>query len=338
MHILQLGAGSMGTRRLRDLHHRDGVRLTLFDERADRRERAAQRFGVATVSTLDDALATGPDALIISTPPDRHEPYLRLATERGLHFFCEADIWTYDHRAVEAAVQRTGLVAAPSCTLRFHPFVRELRRIVAEELGPLHAFGYLLSVDGPSWHPGEGDEYYARHRATAPAREMLPFELIALWDVFGPAVAVSGRVTRRGDLGAEDTFTAQLSLADGATGSLCVAMASPQTVRQGWAVGERGFIRFDLLAGTLERALPSLGEPDTRTICDWASVYETMYDHEMTAFLAAVQGETPWPYPYAEAAAVCGTLAAAERSSVTGRVEPVDPDRQPAPLPDAYEP
>ena len=124
MRILQIGAGSMGTRRLRDLRACEGVEVTLFDQRADRRAAAASRFGVATTASLDEAMATEPDALVISTPPDQHTDYVRLALDTGRHFFCEADIWAFDPRVVAAANARRpagGLVAAPSCTLYLPP-------------------------------------------------------------------------------------------------------------------------------------------------------------------------------------------------------------------------
>jgi predicted dehydrogenase len=321
MRILQIGAGSMGSRRLRDLRRQDGVELTLFDGRADRRIAAAGRFGVPAVTSLRDGLAGSPDALIISTPPDQHADYIRVARESGLHYFCEADIWAFHPTAAAP-----GAVAAPSCSLYFHPFVQELHRVVAEELGTLHAYGYLLSVDAPGWHPGEGAEYYARHEATSPAREMVPFELIALEHIFGEPVAVSGRVVRRGrlDLPGPDSYSLQMELACGATGQLTVVMASPGTARQGWAVGDRGAIRFDLLAGTLEM------DNSARFVCDWVRETEPMYAREISAFLAAVRGEARWPYPGEKASVVCGTLAAAERSMHSGRAERVDPARQPA--------
>ena len=69
--------------------------------------------------------------------------------------------------------------------------------------------------------------------------------------------------------------------------------------------------------------MPELGDPYTRTICDWQAAYEPMYHSEMSRFLAAVRGEQPWPYPPRASAVVCGTLAAAELSMLSGRVEPV---------------
>jgi len=68
--ILQIGGGSMGTRRMRDMSKRNDVMVALLDGRADRRDRARERFGLQTFDTLDAALAWSPQALSISTPPN----------------------------------------------------------------------------------------------------------------------------------------------------------------------------------------------------------------------------------------------------------------------------
>ena len=344
MRIVQVGGGSMGTRRMRDLHGRtvgaDVIEVRLVDARADRRASALERFAIAGFATVDDALTDWggrPDAFVISTPPDRHEALVRTAMDLGTHVFCEADIWPFDPALVGTAA-RTGLVAAPSATLMFHPLVREVTRIVAEELGRLHAFGYLLSVDAPSWHPGEGVEYYARHRATAPAREMTAFELIGLQAIFGHATAVSGIVQRRGGLSTdgEDSYSLQYRTVNGAAGQLTVVMAVPQVARRGWAAGEHGVVHFDLLSGVVERRLPGIGIDDSRTICDWAQVLESVYLDEISTFVAATRGEAVWPYSYEDSAAVCGALAAAECSAVTGTVQVVSVGSAPAAVPDGY--
>jgi predicted dehydrogenase len=342
MRILQIGGGSMGTRRMRDLHGRrfdsDVIEVALLDGRADRREGATSRFGLTTFDTMAAALAFEPDAFVISTPPDRHTELVQLALDTGRHVFCEADIWPFDPDVVETATRRTGLVAAPSATLLFHPVIREVARIVADELGPLHAFGYVLSVDAPSWHPGEGPEYYARHRATAPAREMTAFELIALQSLFGAAGTVSGIVQRRGglDIAGEDSYSLQYRTTTGVAGHLTVLMAAPQVARRGWAAGDNGIVFFDLLSGVVERQLPGIDRSDSFKVCDWAATLESVYLDEITTFIDTIRGEKVWPFTYRDSAAVCATLAAAELSSLTGQTESVRPDLVPAPLPDCY--
>lgn len=342
MRVLQIGAGSMGTRRMRDLsalgRGTDAFDIRLLDNRADRRASAAERFGIAGVADLDAAWAFNPDAVVVSTPPHLHVEYVTAALERGLHVFCEADIWPFDVGVVRRAqAQHAGLVAAPSATLRFQPVVREVARIVRDEMGTVHAFGYVLSVDAPSWHPGEGPEYYARHRATAPAREMTAFELIALQQIVGPARAVSGLVTRRGALDAEteDTFALQYLTESGAAGQLTVVMAAPEVARRGWVAADAGVLHFDLLSGTIERRRPD-GTLDSRFVCDWSATLEDVYLDEISTFVAAIEGRALWPYSYAESALVCATLAAAETSALTGRIEPVYEGLAPAPLPDQY--
>ncbi len=344
MRVLQIGGGSMGSRRMRDLHGHlhlgTPIEVRLLDAREDRRAAAQARFGIAGYRNLDDALGYDPDVIVVSTPPDQHAGYVQMALDRGTHVFCEADIWSPDPEVVEAASARTGLLAAPSATLLFHPVIAEIRRIVAEELGCVHGLGYVLSVDGPSWHPGEGSEYYARHRATAPAREMTAFELIALQGIVGHASTVSGVVQRRGDLGTniEDSYSLQYRTESGAAVQLTVLMASPQVARRGWVAGDHGFVFFDLHSGVVERQLPVLNLRDSRMICNFEKTLEDVYLAEISAFIAATQGDEIWPYSYRDSAKVCGTLAAAELSSLTGNAEPVRADLVPAVVPDGYLP
>jgi predicted dehydrogenase len=325
MRILQIGGGSMGTRRMRDLHGRsdftssigstdsgEPVEVRLFDARADRRDSARERFSVDSFAALDSAVAWDPHLIVVSTPPDQHAEYLKLAVELGKSVFCEADIWPVDS-GVAAAASSGAILIAPSATLLFQPVIQEVARIAAEELGALHAFGYVLSVDAPSWHPGEGAEYYARHRATAPAREMTAFELIALQAIVGHATSVSAVVHRRGSLAidGEDSYTLQYVTAAGAAGHLSVLMASPQVARRGWLAGENGFVAFDLLSGVVERKLPALAIEDERQICDWAKTLESVYFDEISTFVRATQGSmlgSAWPYSPADNALVCATL------------------------------
>jgi predicted dehydrogenase len=340
MRIVQMGGGSMGSRRMRDLHGRsfrgEPIEVKLWDPRPDRRDAALARFGVGSFERLADAMAWEPEAVVVSTPPDQHADLVSMAVRSGVHVFSEADIWPAGADVAEQATA-AGVLAAPSATLLFQPVVREVARIVAAELGAPHSFGYVLSVNEPSWHPGEGREYYARHRPTAPAREMTAFELIALQHVVGHATAVDGIVARRGalDHDGEDTYCLQYRTETGAVGQLVVLMATPQVLRQGWVAGDAGVVRFDLAAGTVRRDFPGMVS-DERVIADWGATLEPTYLDEITTFLDAIDGVAAWPYSLHDSALVCGTLAAAELSSLTGRTQQVRPGLVPAPLPDGY--
>jgi hypothetical protein len=97
-------------------------------------------------------------------------------------------------------------------------------------------------------------------------------------------------------------------------------------------------VHFDLLTGVVDRQFPAKDLHDSRMICDWGGTIEAVYLDEISTFVSAVDGTAQWPYSYRESALVCGTLAAAELSMLTGNVERVRADLVPAEVPDAYVP
>ena len=335
LRILQIGAGSMGSRRLRDLSERADVDLALFDLRSGRLEKARSRFEIATFASIEQAFAWKPDALIISTPPDHHEQYVKISLDKGLHHFCEENIWTYDYCEVQDVSERKRLSSLPSCSFHFLPTVRELKRIVAEELGGLHAYQMALSTYMPNWHPEEGTEYYARHRQTAAAREMVPFEMVWLNHVFGSPASAIGSLSRNGclDVESEDTWCLHMDLSGGGHGQLLVVQASPTDCRKGHAFGTNGWIEFDIFAGTISRHLAKIGIEDTRVIGSQASGMEQAYKEEINTYIDVIQGRAEWPHSYLASSLATGTLAAAEHGAITRRKERVDPSRQPERVP-----
>jgi predicted dehydrogenase len=321
----------MGTRRLRDLHPRKDVVLGLYDTREDRRERAQQAFSAEVFSSIEASMDWDPQILVISTPPDEHRQYVELAMERRLHHFCEAHLWTPDFRSVEAAEREHGLVCASSNSMCFLPVVRKLKELVANQLGTLHAYQMFLSTWLPTWHPSEQGAFYAWRRPTSAAREMVPFELLYLNEVFGVPTGVAGSVSRRGQLkiDGEDTWCLQMNLNGGAHGQLAVLMGSPSLSRHGCCFGTRGSLWFDIMSGMIK--------------CQWQDaesqlipcgaikdVLEIAYAEEINTFLQAVVGQAVWPYTYRASSLATGTLAAAETSMRSSRWESVTRQVQPA--------
>jgi len=331
LRILQIGAGSMGRRRLRDLRDRSDIELGLLELREDRRGQAASLNSKLSVfSDLDDALRWKPDALSISTPPQSHDEYVHLALERGLHHFCEANIWTMDPDFVQKTSDVKNLVSAPSSSLYFLPAVRELSRIVQTELGGLHGYQMALNTYMPDWHPGEGSEYYARHRNTAAGREMVPFELLWLNHVFGLPIELTGLVTRGGSLPGvvEDTWSLQMVLEGGISGQLMVLMGSPGALRQGWCFGEAGQVFFDLFSGEIRREYRN-AQPDVLNLGAMKDVLEASYFREINTFVDAIYRRARWPHSYQASAWATATLAAAESSASSGNRVRVDVAIQP---------
>ena len=326
--ILQLGGGSMGTRRIRDLSRQAGIDLRLFDARADRRSNAEARFGIKTFTTLEAAMEWGPEAMVISTPPGTKGPLVELALERGIHHFVEADIWSYG--VADRVARATALVCAPSLTFHFLPVAKALAEIVPAGIGQLLNYQFLLAGDMARWHPTEGVEYYGRHRDTAPAREMVPFELAWLAGIFGPATSVAGefgRFSQRAEA-FEDTWSLQMRLAGGGTGQLTVTMACPHDLRCGSACGANGSATWDINRGEIVVRAGS-APAQVHQLGEISVVIEATYAAEINCFVEAVRGGAPWPHHYADYQLGIATLAAAEASALAGRWTAIDPKREP---------
>ena len=335
MKILQLGSGSMGTRRMRDLHQRKDLELALYDERSDRRAAAQARFGVKLFSSLDDALAWGPQALIVSTPPGTKGGYIKLALERGLHHFIEADIWTYGAAETERISRQKKLVSAPSASFAFLPLVKALGPLVRDHLGPLLSYQFFMATYMPTWHPTEGKEYYARHRNTAPSREMIPFELNWLNSLFGAPTEVAGRFEKYGALpgDTEDTWSLSMRLKNGGVGQLTITMACPIDFRRGHAFGTAGMLTWDIYSGDLTVQTRGDKTPRQENHGAIGSVLEASYFDEINTFVDSALGTKTWPHSYALSQESSATVAAAEKSFITGQWVAVEPNAEPEPAP-----
>jgi predicted dehydrogenase len=87
--FLIIGLGSMGKRRIRNLHFNNQRWIIGYDIRPDRRREAKERYGIKIIDDLKKLSEKDFDAIIISTPPGNHGDYIRLALENQKHFFVE---------------------------------------------------------------------------------------------------------------------------------------------------------------------------------------------------------------------------------------------------------
>ena len=107
---------------------------------------SAAALGVETASNFEDALANPRvEAVILSTPQERHAEQIVAAAKAGRHVFCEKPLCTTaaDAEAAIAAVNKAGVQLGIGHERRFEPAVIEMRkRFAAGE------FGNPLLVEG----------------------------------------------------------------------------------------------------------------------------------------------------------------------------------------------
>lgn len=323
MKILVLGLGSMGKRRIRNLQRIGGIDIGGFDIRADRRDEAASRYGVPTYDSLSKAFEHDYDAVIISLPPDLHTGAATECAKRGKATFIEASVVLDGMHELADAFERAGLVAMPSCTMRYFPGPRAIEELLAGgTLGrPLfwryHTGQYLLD-----WHPWEPiSEYYVSRRQTGGCREIVAFELAWLTKVFGDVAAVRGRNMRVGSLKADidDLYTAELYHESEVIGQLAIDVLSRPAVRDFCLVADAGTLHWDGIANTLRYSVRGtdwkdialdVGHPEKGYLNP-----EEPYEAEIRDFLNAVERNSAPSYTLRHDIRVLETLHAIERDS-----------------------
>src|SRR5947208_5509475 len=156
MKILVTGLGSMGRRRVRNLLYVGGHEVAGVEPSDARRGEVESELGITAWPDFEDGLAWSPDAIVISTPPDKHSEFAVAAARAGIHFFTEASVVRDGMDELIEAVAPAEIVAAPSCTMRFHPAVRLLKeRLESGTIGRPLAFTHHVGQYLPDWHPWE---------------------------------------------------------------------------------------------------------------------------------------------------------------------------------------
>ncbi len=322
MTFMVIGLGSMGKRRVRCLKALDHLDIVGCDMKPERRNEAAGLYGITTVESLDKLDLSTVNAFIISVPPDRHLDFMKIAVERNKPAFVEASVVLDGLEELKQTAIKKNILIAPSCTLRFHPAIKEIKQIVQSgRYGRFTNFSYHSGQYLPDWHPWEKvADYYVSQKETGGGREIVPFELTWLVDVLGYPEKVSGFYGKTMDVGADidDTYALSLKFKQG-FGTLLVDVASRYAVRNLVLNMERAQIvwRWD-------EATVHVYEADNQRWIEYKqkeasahagynkNIIEEMYIEEMGAFINAVQGKGKFPSTLADDIEVLKLLYSAE--------------------------
>ncbi len=324
----------MGKRRVRCLQALGVKEIVGVDTRADRREEASSRYSIRTSTTIAQAWENfDPVVAIISLPPKLHVMGMHACIARRVPFFVEASVVDEGLAEVASLVRQAGIVAAPSTTLRFHPAIAEIFRIVrGGRLGKisnvmLHSGQYL-----PDWHTYEAvSEYYVSDPATGGAREIVPFEMTWFTEMFGFPRRVAGQYRKTIDMaGAEyidDTYNCLLDYGT-FLASVTVDVVSRHATRRltingdkaqlSWSWDDSSIKIFDGKTGQWSEIGYEMkdAEPGYNK-----NIGENMYIDEIRAFLDAVAGKSAFPNTLEKDHKVLKLLYALERSDDTAQFQ-----------------
>jgi len=251
MKFLVIGLGSMGKRRVRNLialgYKEDVIG---FDPRVDRTDEA-QEYGIEVFNDFDKAFKSQEiDAFLISTPPNLHMKYAYFAAENNVSCFIEASVVDSEKILnLSLMIKNKNILMAPSCTMRYYPGPMKIKELLQKNIiGKVLNYNYHTGQYLPDWHPWENiEDFYVSNPDTGGAREIVPFELTWINDIFGnanPLACVKRKLT---DMPADidDIYHCLLEYPNNVIGNLTVEVVSrPKAVREFRVIGSKGEIVF----------------------------------------------------------------------------------------------
>jgi len=323
--FLIVGLGSMGKRRIRNLKRLGHEEILGFDPRKDRRDEAESKYKIKTEAKIQTALKEKPDCMIISTPPDLHYRYAKIAINENIHFFTEVNLFSQEIEKIIKKLRTKSIVGVPSCTMLFNPVVKKLEVIInTGKIGKIltvyHHFGHYL----PNWHPWEDyKKFYVSKRKTGGTKEIVPFELVWLTHLFSETTSVYGSIHKISNLkiDIDDIYQILLEFKNGIKCILVVDVISHPAFNETKIVGEQGVILCDH-----NKELIKIGKEEKWEILKLrkgkvAHGYkgntpsESLYEEEMYNFLQATKKNIKYPFSFNDELKILKVLDAIEQSS-----------------------
>lgn len=232
---LVIGLGSMGKRRIRCLMALgiSASNILGTDIREDRCKESQDKYGINIVENIDNLDFTDIKAVIVSLPPDLHYEGVKIAEKHKKPVFVEASVILDDVEKIDV-LTKGKIFVAPSCTFLLHPLIKVIKEIVASnKYGKVCNYSYHSGQYLPDWHPWESvNDFYVSKRETGGAREIVPYELTWMNNVFGEPVAAKGYFKKTRELGCdiEDSYVASLDYGD-FVGTLLVDVVARNATR-----------------------------------------------------------------------------------------------------------
>jgi predicted dehydrogenase len=271
MKILVAGLGSIGQRHARNLRSLLGSEVEIIAYRSKglseistndadfaSQDSVEQEYCIRSFRDFAEAVAQGPNAVLICNPTSLHVPLALLAAEAGCHLFIEKPV-SHSPDGLDrlaSLVQKKGLHVLMGFQFRFHPALRLVKQLIADgAIGPvIHVqahWGELLL----NWHPEEDyrQSYSARADLGGGVLLTMSHPLDYLRWLFGEVAWVSAITAQVSglDLDVEDLADIHVRFKSGVLGVVHLDYIEQPGSHVLQITGRGGTIRFDNSDGTV---------------------------------------------------------------------------------------
>lgn len=315
----------MGKRRVRNLLKHDQNDVIGFDVRSDRTKEAHSLYGIQTFENFDDAMTLSPDVFIISCPPDKHVEYANYAIDHKIHFFSEVNTELPEKfSSMPSKIKEQKIIGVPSCTMRFHPCVIQIKNILDENmLGKPLLLTFHSGENLEDWHPWEKiSDYYVGDKKTGGGRDQIMFELEWVKWLMGNVQSVQATTTKLSKFDADifDVYDLIVKFENGSVGNILVDVIQKPANRILRIVCENGVINWDWMNHMVKiydeknHIVKELPERDGYK----GYLVEEMYEQEIKQLLMALNNEEVYPTSFENEISLLNIMYASEQSSESG--------------------
>lgn len=325
MKILVVGLGSIGTRHLNNLHTLGVEELSVYRSRNLPPPAEVGNDQVKFHNNYEEALSSGPDAVVIANPTAFHVEFAKKALEAGCHVYMEKPV-SHNLEGIAELTELAGKqdkVVMVGCQLRFHPNLEAVREWVRDGLtGRIFSVNVDMGEYLPGWHPWEDyrQSYSAKADMGGGVILTLIHELDYIFWIFGPVksvYAIGGQLTPL-EMDAEDTALISLLTKQGVPVLLRMDYWRNPPVRKMNIVCENGEVDWDYYTG--EATLTNGGNIIKRSSLPGAWDRNNLFMAAMKDFLNSVREQSMPRIPLAEGITVLEIALAAKRSMTEEKI------------------
>lgn len=313
--------------------------VAIADPCEDAREPARQLApGCAFFRSQSEMLdAVDTDAVVIAASSHVHAELACEAMKRRKHIYLEKPIATSlkEARKVVDAWRNTHVIGIPGFNYRFHPLVRELRRLLQNnEIGKLVAARTVFSIGldtSGSWRASRATGGGALLDLAGHHADLIRFTFQR--EIAGVHASVHSIRSE------DDCASVQFHLQDGFVVQSIFSECGPE-LDSFEVFGERGSLSFDRYSSEhVEYAGPRHGRARVHRLFNrvmsfvpafgWfkkirAPLYEPSYEASLSHFVRAIYGEGRVQFDLMDGYESAAAIAAAEESAGTGRLIPCE--------------
>lgn len=261
--VLVVGMGSIGKRHIHIIH-----RLYPNVNIAVLRHEHCNDFGYSGVNRcftrINDALSYNPDVAIIANPASMHLGIAKQLAKNGIHLLIEKPI-SINLDGVQDLIElckKTDVILMTAYNLRFSPTLIEFKKqLRANKVGKLYSVRAEVGQYLPSWRPNLDyrKTVSAQRKLGGGALLELSHEIDYLRWLFGPVEWVSAYMDKKSNLeiDVEDIVHLIIGFQNDSderslTASLNMDFIRHDSTRVCVAIGEKGTLRWDGIAGKVE--------------------------------------------------------------------------------------